>query len=173
MNGPPGVGLRDAERAGWCEPLRVQHRAFSREPPPEHGVGRAGRPPVTGQGRSCALIKCAVWRIAGGTAEEFPSSPWGRRLFYSSPSVPCRPIPEGALPSVKEMDHNETTIGRHPGPRPGCFGRRNLPGRPGGASGEAPWQKGGAYRRPEADGQALPGGAACDGPAGQHRPGRD
>ncbi len=33
--------------------------------------------------------------------------------------------------------------------------------------------KGGAYRRPEADGQALPGGAACDGPAGQHRPGRD
>ena len=33
-------------------------------------------------------------------------------------------------------------------------------------------KKGGAYRRPEADGQALPGGAACDGPAGQHRPGR-
>ena len=34
----------------------------------------------------------------------------GTEAFYSSPSVPCRPIPEGALPSVKEMDHNETTI---------------------------------------------------------------
>ena len=44
VNGPPYVGFAFSERAGWCDPLSVQHRAFSREPPPEPAVGCAAGP---------------------------------------------------------------------------------------------------------------------------------
>ena len=84
VNGPPDIGLRITERAGWWEPLACNVLAFSREPPPEGLLCRAGRLTcVKGRGRVC-VPKCANRRIAGGTAEEVPSSPLGRGYFYTS-----------------------------------------------------------------------------------------
>lgn len=69
-----------AERAGGCDPLT-------------HGRGLSPRScnlncsrayrwiplPIIGV---FALLRCALWRIAGGTAEEIPSSPFGTGFIF-------------------------------------------------------------------------------------------
>lgn len=60
----------------------VQFRAFPQELQPEIPVGFAGLIPLTIKDAH-ASVSCAVWRIAGGTAEECPSSRcWDRGIFF-------------------------------------------------------------------------------------------
>ena len=75
MNGLPCIERATKARAGWCEPLGVQCRAFSRELPPEK-ISRDGRvTPLTVLDVSASEKRTVKAVNAGGTAEGMPFVP--------------------------------------------------------------------------------------------------
>lgn len=80
MNGLSFTEFARSRESGMVETACVQFRAFSRELPSEISVGCVGDPRY---GSVCeCTVELRVMRIAGGTAEECPSSPIGTRAYF-------------------------------------------------------------------------------------------